>query len=238
MINVNVPQALAPCLALFVLLAPASAAAADGDGPATRCDNTHKDRLAGTPAEPGTRYRLADDITVAAPALPAGWTIARCNADEVVFVRADQEKKVVLTASVARTTMAPWHDEPGFANAVRAMFQRANGPSPQHLTTDAITSTHVASHPCVDLRRSGTVSDDKDRAPDGSPADPLVTREVARVCHLQEPAHAGAAVLVVVKFSGAKDLGTLGATADAFIGGVALPAPAAPASAAQRRFRR
>jgi hypothetical protein len=233
-----VPAALHLALACALLASPPAAFAAGADPAAVRCDNLRKDILAGTPADPGLRYRLGGDITVAAPALPAGWTIARCHADEVVFMRADEEKKLVLTASVSRATMAPWRDEPAFANAVRAMFQRANGPSPQHLTTDSIASTRVASHPCVDLRRSGTVSDDKDRAPDGSPADPLVTREVARVCHLQDPAHAGAAVLVVVKFSGAKDLATLGATADAFIAGVDLPAPATPASAAQRPLRR
>ena len=209
-------------LGLALVLASSTTAAAQPQ--AVRCDQRGAARLDGTPAPEGTRYRLAGDITLAAPATPAGWTLARCTSELALFVRTDEAHDAVLSALVSRATVAPWHDAASFTAEVRTMFQRANAPGPQHVTTDAITPTTVAGHPCVDLRRSGTATD-QDK-PERDAPDPLVTREVSRACHLRDPAHPGAAVLVIVKLSATKDPGTLGTTAQAFLAGVALPPPA------------
>lgn len=220
--------------ALGLALALSAARACAAEPPVVRCDQRGAARLDGTPAPPGTRYRLAGDLTLAAPAVPAGWTLARCTADLALFVRTDEAHDAVLSALVSRATVAPWRDAASFAAEVRTMFQRANAPGPQHVTTDAIAATTMAGRPCVDLRRSGTATD-RDK-PDRDAPDPLVTREVSRACHLRDPAHPGAAVLVIVKLSATRDPGTLGAVAQGFLAGVDLPPPgltprAGPASA-------
>ena len=91
----------------------------------------------------------------------------------------------------------------------------------QHLTTDAVTAVRIAGRPCVDVRRSGTVSDGK--ATDLAVPDPWVTREFVRACHLDDPARTDVAVLAIVKLTGLHDPGTLDAMAQAFLAGVTLP---------------
>jgi hypothetical protein len=208
------------CLAAAMAGACGLAAAAP-DPPPVVCGAAGSAARAGTAAEAGVRYLLAGDVTVATPAVPAGWTLARCSADQVAFVHADDAKGFVVTATVSRARVEPWRDERRFADAVRTMFQRATGAGAQHLTTDAVTATRMGGRPCVDIRRSGTASDG--RASDPATPDPWVTRELARVCHLQDPAHADAAVLALVKLTGPQDPGILAATAQAFLAGVALP---------------
>lgn len=203
-----------------LLFAPGLAVAA-ADARPVRCAAGAKDMAAGTPVVEGVVYGLGDGVTVLSPATPAGWTISRCRAGQVVFVKADDAQQFVVTATVSLATVDPWRDERHFADEVRAMFQRANGAGDQHLTTDAVVSRQVGGWPCVDIRRSGTASDGK--TTDLTVPDPWVTREFVRACHLTDPARARVAVLTVLKLTGLRDPGTLAATAQAFLAGVTLP---------------
>jgi TonB family protein len=188
--------------------------------PSIECKSGKVDVLAGTLARAGMRYSTATEMLVSAPATPPGWTVHHCNADGVTFSRQDPDAKVFLTAIATGVLIAPWSDEQAFAERVRQIVEKSD-PRLQHVKIVDVKSTTVDRRPCIDVRRSGTV--DAPQTPDGKSSGTLVTREFLRACHLRDARGPEAAVMIVFKAVGLRDMPGFDDASQAFADGVTLP---------------
>jgi len=210
-----------PRLALFAAagLSAAGLCAAAHAGP-IECRSGKTEFLAGTVAHPGTHYSTATGLDVAAPARPEGWTLQRCNSGTIFFAHADVAGKSYVTAMVSDVGIGPWTDEQAFEAKVLDVIARSELPI-QHMKIDGTTASTVDERPCLDIRRSGAI--DALMTPQGQLTGPLPSREFIRACHLRDRRGPEAAVLVIFKAVGARDLPDFGDAAKAYIDGVALP---------------
>jgi hypothetical protein len=219
------------CAALCIAPWAARAAPAD-DGSAIPCTTGSTDRLAGSQAGPGTRFGVAIGMTVGTPSRPVnGWTLARCNSEQVFFTRSDPVGKDFMTAVASHIGLSAWTDEPAFEDQVRRTLDQ-NQPPGQHLKTVLFEPTTIDGRPCVDVLRVGTV--EPMRGADGATTPPTFTRERLRACHLRDARGPEAAVMVMFKEIALHDPLRFDDTALPFLAGVKLPSWTQPASASDR----
>ena len=159
-------------------------------------------------------------MDVAAPVRPDGWTLQRCNSGTIFFAHADVPRKAYVTAMVSDVGIAPWSDEAAFEAKVLDVVASSDLPI-QHMKIDEKAAITVDGRPCLDIRRSGTV--DAIMTPAGQLMGPLPSREYIRACHLRDKRGPQAAVLVIYKAVGVRDMPDFGDAAKSYVDGVTLP---------------
>ena len=204
-----------------LLAAPLAAFAAPASVPPIPCATGNTSMLAGSSVSTGATFSIAIGMTAATPVKPVnGWTLARCDSEQVVFTRADVAGKDFLTALASHVALEAWTDEEAFEAQVKRTVERNPLPR-QHLRTVSVKASTVDGRPCVDLLRVGTV--EPMRAADGSATPPMFTRERLRTCHLRDARGPEAAVMMMFKEIALHDPLRFDDAALPFLDGVTLP---------------
>ena len=207
-----------------VMAAPVSPPRSTNAGsvtPSIVCKSGGIDVLLGTQAGEGSRYSTATGLTVATPANPGQWSVARCNAGGVALMHRDPATQGLLLGMATDVGIAPWTDEKTFEEQVRRIVEQSATVG-SHLKIDDIQATTMDGRPCVDIRRSGSA--DFLLSPEGRRlAGPFESRQFLRACHLRDRRGADAATLMAIMGSGLRDMASFDGVAKAFVDGVTLP---------------